>query len=78
MDKASYYKQILRYILRGLRMMPKALFRDDLCKDLLHKRSLGNRIIVMINANENVTGGILVKRMEKMGLKEVVHSQTPG
>ena len=78
-EEASYYKQIQQYIMwKGLRTMPKALVQDELCKELQHWRSLGDRIIVMMNANKNVTEGILAKRMEKMGLTEAVHSQTEG
>ena len=41
-ELASYYMQIKWYILRkGLRTTPKALFRDKLCKELKHWRSLG-------------------------------------
>ena len=78
-EPASYYKQIQRYIQRkGLRTTPKALFRDELCKELKHWRSLGNQIILMMDANENVTDRILAKRLKKLGLTEAVHSQTPG
>ena len=78
-EPASYYKQIKRYIQKkGLRTTPKALFRDELYKELEHWRSLGDRIIRMMDANENVTDGILAKRLKKLGLTEAVHSQTPG
>ena len=53
---------------KGLRTTPKALFRDKLCKELEHWRSLGDRIILMMDANKNVTDGILAKRLKKMGL----------
>ena len=78
-EPALYYKQIQRYIQRkGLRTTPKALFRDKLCKEIAHWRSLGDRIILMMDANENVTDGILAKRLMKLGLTEAVHSQNPG
>ena len=36
-DFGSYYKQILRYIQKkGLRTNPKAMFREDLCRELRH------------------------------------------
>ena len=71
--------QIKRYIQRkGLRTTPKALFRDELCKELEHWRSLGNQIILMMDANGNVTDKILAKRLKKLGLTEAVHSQTLG
>ena len=73
-ETASYYRYIMK---KGLRTTPKALFRDELCKELEHLRSLGDQIILMMDVNENVTDGILVKRLKKLGLTEAVHFQTP-
>ena len=75
----SYYKQILRYIQRkGLRTNPKAMFREDLCRELRHWRSLGDQVLLMMDANENVLDGAMVKKMalSNIGMRAAVHSQT--
>ena len=77
----SYYKQILRYIQRkGLRTNPKAMFREDLCRELRHWRSLGDQVLLMMDANENVLDGAMVKKMalSNIGMRAAVHSQTMG
>ena len=54
-----YYKQVLGYIQKNdLRTNPKAFFREDLCRELRHWRSLGDCIILMMVVNKNVLGGI--------------------
>ena len=80
-DFGSYYKQIQRYIQKkGLRTNPKAMFREDLCRELRHWRSLGDQVLLMMDANENVLEGAMVKKMAKpdIGLRAAVHSQVPG
>ena len=56
------------------------MFREDLCRELRHWRSLGDQVLLMMDANENVLEGAMVKKMAKpdIGLRAAVHSQVPG
>ena len=77
----SYFKQIHQYIQsKGLRTNPEAFFCEALCKELRHWRSLGDRLVLLMDANENVIDGVMVKMMAKpdIGLREAVHSQIVG
>ena len=78
-EDASYWKQSLRYIKKkGLKTNPKTMFREDLCKALKNWREAGDRIVLMIDANENVTDHILARMLAEIGLQEVVHMRTDG
>ena len=78
-EDASYWKQSQRFIKKkGLKTNPKELFREDLCKALKNWREAGDRIVLMIDANENVTDHILARMLAKMGLQEAVHMRTNG
>ena len=56
------------------------MFRDDLCAVLKQWRLQGDRIVLMMDANDNVLNGHIAKALAKDGieLKEAVHAQTPG
>ena len=78
---STYYKQSDRYIKKnGLNSTPKKMFRDDLCAVLKQWRLQGDRIVLMMDANDNVLNGHIAKALAKDGieLKEAVHAQTPG
>ena len=78
-EEASYWKQSQRYIKKeGLKTNPKKMFREDLCKALTNWREAGDRIVLMIDANENVTDHILARMLAKIGLREAVHMRTNG
>ena len=56
------------------------MFCDDLCDTLELWRSQGDRIILMMDANDNVFKGKLSKRLaeQPIEMKEAVHSETSG
>ena len=56
------------------------MFCDDLCEVLKTWRSKGDRIILMMDANDNVFSGKLSKRLaeEPIDMKEAVHGVKPG
>jgi hypothetical protein len=61
---ASYYQQQLRYIqIHNLRTTPRKLLKDDLLQQLRVWRANGERIILMMDANENVTTGQLCRQL---------------
>ena len=56
------------------------MFRDDLCAVLKQWRGLGDRIVLMMDANDNVLNGHITRALAEEGieLKEAVHTQTHG
>ena len=56
------------------------MFRDDLCAVLRQWRGLGDRIILMMDANDKVLDGTLSKMLaeEDIEMREAVHSKVPG
>jgi hypothetical protein len=61
---ASYYQQQVRYIqLHNLRTTPWQLLEDDLLQQLRVWRASGERIILMMDANENITTGRLCRQL---------------
>ena len=57
---STYYRQSLRFIQKhGLRTNPKTMFRDDLLCLLRRWRTVGRRVMLMMDANEHVTEGIM-------------------
>jgi hypothetical protein len=61
---ASYYQQQLRYIqMHNLHTTPRQLLEDDLLQQLRVWRASGERIILMMDANENITTGHLCKQL---------------
>ena len=76
----SYWKQQLRYIQNNsLNTNPFKMFCDDLCEVLQTWRSKGDRIILMMDANDNVFKGKLSKRLadKPIEMKEAVHGVKP-
>ena len=79
--EGTYYHHSLNYIRnKGLRTNPRDMFRDDLVEAIRQWRSQGNRIILMIDANENVLTGQLADSLaaDEIDMVEAVHSRTPG
>ena len=77
----TYYQQQRRYIQNNsLRTTVKKMFRDNLCATLRKWRNQGNRIILMMDANNTVSDGQLSKALAEDGLemKEAVHSIRRG
>ena len=73
----TYYKQSLRFIQKhGLNSTPKKMFRDNLCAVLKQWRSLGDKIVLMMDANDNVLNGHIAQALadKKIELKEAVHA----
>ena len=56
------------------------MFRDDLCAALRQWRAIGDRIILLMDANDKVFDGLLSKELMADGieLREAVHSVKPG
>ena len=77
---STNWKAQVRYIKNNqLRARdPKKLFQDDLCAALRMWRSQGERIILLMDANDNVHDGKLTRRLAEEGLDltEAVHAQT--
>ena len=80
----TYYQQQARYITeKGLRdTNPKKMFREDLLAQLRKWRAKGDRIVLMMDANEDVVDGVMCRQLreEDINLREVVfaHTQTKG
>ena len=80
----TYYQQQARYITeKGLKNMnPKKMFRDDLLAQLRKWRTKGDRIVLMMDANEDVVDGAMCRQSgeENLNLREVVfsHIQAKG
>ena len=65
----SVFKQQERYfLLNNIDDDPVAMFRKELCACLLKWIRKGERIILMIDANEDVRDGPLSKRLRELGL----------
>ena len=80
-DIATVYKQQWRYIQeKGLKTNPKSMFREDLLHAPRQWKQEGDRLILMMDANENVQTGFMCKQMgeEDIDMVEAVHDQVPG
>ena len=77
----TYYKQSSRYIqAKGLRSNPKRMFREDLLTLLRAWRTAGRRVVLMMDANEHVTDGVMCRQLTKedVNMTEAVHCQVKG
>ena len=77
----TVYKQQERYIQeKGLKTNPEALFRDNLIAVLRRWQAKGDRVVLIMDANENVLHGAMCKQLtqEDLQMREVVHSETAG
>ena len=56
------------------------MLKEDLCAVLKQWRGLGNRIVLLMNANDNVLNGHIAQALaeEDIELKEVVHLMASG
>ena len=79
---STNWKAQQRYIeTHGIRAKgPEAMFWDDLCAALRVWRAQGERLILLMDANDNVYSGKFSTRLAEEGidLKEAVHAQTEG
>ena len=76
----TYYQQQARYITeKGLKNTnPKKMFRQDILAQLKKWRANEDRIVLMMDANEDVVDGAMCKQLggEDLNLREVVYSRT--
>ena len=80
-DTSTVYQQHMRYIWeKGLKTNPKKMFADDLLAVIRRWRKAGDRVILMMDANENVLDGNMCKQFKEDDIRmvEAVHSQEPG
>ena len=60
----TYWMQQVRYITkRGLKTNPKEMFRKDLLRQLRQWRSKGEWMVLMMDANEDVTKGVMFRQL---------------
>jgi len=73
----SIEQQHLQYIAeKGLRnVTPRQLFESDLIVQLTQWLHAGERLILCMDANEDVVGGDLSKKLSQLGLAEVSHDR---
>ena len=75
----SVYKQHERHLLsNNIDSDPVDVFRDDLCKAISQWISKGEKIILMIDANEDVRSGVLSTRLRQLGLISPLQSKFGG
>ena len=70
-----YYQQHLRYIQNeGLDTAPYEMFCTDLLHQLLVWQAQGDRIIIMMDANEHVLDGSFTRKLrDELDLEEISH-----
>ena len=74
-----YWKQQIRYITRNeLKTNPKEMFRKDLLRQLRQWRSKGERMVLMMDANEDVIDGVICRQLRRadVGMREAFHKVT--
>ena len=72
----TYWKQQVRYITRkGLKTNPKQIFRKNLLRQLRQWCRKGERMILMMEANEDVINGIMCRQLRNadIRMREAVH-----
>ena len=73
----AVYQQHRRYFRsKGEFQCPRALFRRDLIASVQEWKQAGERVIVMLDANENLARGHLSRAFRSMGLRDLVHERT--
>ena len=75
-----YYQQHLRYIQnKGLHTNPYDMFCDDLLRQLRVWKKEGDRILLMMDANEHVLDGPFTRQLrEELDLEEISHKAWRG
>lgn len=79
--ESTVFSQHHRYIQKkGLKTNPKKMFGDDLLAALRRWKGQGDRLVLMMDANENVLQGHLCRQLQAddIDMVEVVHDQVPG
>jgi hypothetical protein len=76
-DSGTVYQQHCRHLINKLKddTCPRAHFREDLLRQMKQWRKDGERLILCLDANENIYRGELGRRLTKLdglGMKEVV------
>ena len=74
-------QQQWRYIRKkGLKTTPRQMFQDDLINLLRLWREKGDRLVLLMDANDHVVDGELAMRLrgEGLAMEEAVHSRNPG
>jgi sentrin-specific protease 1 len=77
----TYYQHLQRFIQENrLATNPIDLFRDRVSSRIKRWRSQGHRVVLMMDSNENVTDGVLSRRLagEGIRMREAVHKLTEG
>ena len=77
----TYYQHIERYIQSNqMKTNPKDLFRRHIVDAIKRWRTKGDRVVLMMDANENVLDGVLSKRLaeDDIRMREAVHRMVPG
>ena len=56
------------------------MFRDDLLDFIKSRRQKNKRVVLMMDANENMVTGVMSKELAQEGIdmKEAVHGMTEG
>ena len=77
----SVYRQQRRYFqLQGDMRCPRAIFKDDLVKQLRQWKNDGERVVLMLDANEDLNGGPLSRALDAIDMRDAVRARTgtPG
>jgi endonuclease/exonuclease/phosphatase family metal-dependent hydrolase len=78
----TYYQHIQRYIQENKlkKTNPKDFFRRHLVSTIKRWRNKGDRVVLMIDSNENVQDDVLSKALaeEEIRMREAVHKATGG
>ena len=60
----TYWQQQVRHITRKrLKTNPKKMFRKDILRQLQRRRSKGERMVLVMDANEDVTDGVVRRQL---------------
>lgn len=79
--RSTYYQHLLRYIQeKGLATNPKDLFPEKLTARIKGWRAQGHRVVLMMDSNENITDGVLSRRLARddIRMREAVHKLNKG
>ena len=78
-ESTTYYQQQARYIkTKGLKTNSKEMFRKDLLRQLRKWRDKGDRLVLMMDATEDVRDRALCKQLTDtdIQMREAVHHAT--
>ena len=73
----TVYNQHRRYYRsRGDHRCPRQIFRESLIKQITYWLSRGERILLFIDANENLDNGPLIHQLRKLHLRDLIREST--